>query len=769
MIAKLWQILSNFVVYALRLTSRKMSYVIDQEAERKEILRRYRKLLKVYHPDNQSREIRGIRKAFLLAVDAHKDMRRKTGEPYIYHPLEVARIIVSEIGLGETAVICALLHDVVEDTDYSLEFIEKQFGSDIARIIDALTKVKEISDNSNPSRQAENFKKMLLTLSVDPRVMLIKLADRLHNMRTLESMRSDKQLKIASETLYIFAPLAHRLGLYAIKSEMEDLALKFTEPEVYDSIVTKLQESSTERNRFINQFIGPIKKVLTEQGITADIHGREKSVYSILKKMREKEIPFEEVYDIFAIRIVIESELANEKFDCWKVYSLVTDHYPPKQNRLRDWVSTPKANGYESLHVTVMSQTGQWVEVQIRTQRMHEIAEKGIAAHWKYKEKVSGTDTGLDRWLIRIGELLANSEYEPLAFLDEFKLNLFADEIFVFTPKGEMRTLPANATALDFAYSIHTEVGNKCIGAKVNHKLVPLNTRLKNGDQIEVITSKMQRPKEEWFEYLVTARAKTILRNSIKDYKKEFLYQGKELLETLCKELGIEPGRTLEAQLQEFMHIPSQIEFFYKIAKGDIGLKEIRQCVGQAEKQGWLKGIRLPFTRSRTTANNANKQNDIKSKTGKDIADEFKPGYEIAKCCFPIPGDEVLGFNINDKIIIHRTSCSEALSLASRYGDKIESIDWNRLESNTFICGLNLIGIDAPGLIYDIGKVITDQYHLNIKSFHLDSNGEVYEAWVVFYIANTDTLIDLILSLKKIGGIQRVNRVSQLQDLKFIM
>jgi GTP pyrophosphokinase len=746
-----------------------MTYVIDQEAERKEILRRYRKLLKVYRPDNQSREIRGIRKAFLLAVDAHKDMRRKTGEPYIYHPLEVARIIVSEIGLGETAVICALLHDVVEDSDYSLEYIEKQFGSDIARIIDALTKVKEISDNSNPSRQAENFKKMLLTLSVDPRVMLIKLADRLHNMRTLESMRSDKQLKIASETLYIFAPLAHRLGLYAIKSEMEDLALKFTEPEVYNSIATKLLESSTERNRFVNQFITPIKKVLEDQGITADIHGREKSVYSILKKMREKEIPFEEVYDIFAIRIVIESELADEKFNCWKVYSVVTDHYPPKQNRLRDWVSTPKANGYESLHVTVMSQTGQWVEVQIRTQRMHEIAEKGIAAHWKYKEKVSGSDTGLDRWLIRIGELLANSEYEPLAFLDEFKLNLFADEIFVFTPKGEMRTLPANATALDFAYSIHTEVGNKCIGAKVNHKLVPLNTRLKNGDQIEVITSKMQRPKEEWFEYLVTARAKTILRNSIKEYKREFLYQGKELLENLCKELGIEPGRTLESQLQEFMHIPSQIEFYYKVAKGDIGLKEIRSCVGQAEKQGWLKAIRLPFTRSRNTINKLIGNEDIKLKNEAEDTDEFKPGYEIAKCCFPIPGDEVLGFHINDKILIHRTSCTEALSLASRYGDKIEAIDWTRLETNTFICGLNITGIDAPGLIYDIGKVITDQFHLNIKSFHLDSNGEVYEAWVVIYIANTDTLIDLILALKRIKGIEKVNRVSNLQDLKFNM
>jgi guanosine-3',5'-bis(diphosphate) 3'-pyrophosphohydrolase len=765
MIAKLCQILTIFVVNVL-LREHEMTYVIDQEAERKEILRRYRNLLNVYHPDNQLREIRGIRKAFLLAVDAHKDMRRKTGEPYIYHPLEVARIIVSEIGLGETAVICALLHDVVEDTDYSLEYIEKQFGSDIARIIDALTKVKEISDNSNPSRQAENFKKMLLTLSVDPRVMLIKLADRLHNMRTLESMRSDKQLKIASETLYIFAPLAHRLGLYAIKSEMEDLALRFTEPEVYDSIVTKLQDSSNERNRFVTQFIAPIKKVLAEQGIVADMHGREKSIYSILKKMREKEIPFEEVYDIFAIRIVIESELANEKFDCWKVYSLVTDHYPPKQNRLRDWISTPKANGYESLHVTVMSQTGQWVEVQIRTQRMHEIAEKGIAAHWKYKEKVSGSDTGLDRWLIRIGELLANSEYEPLAFLDEFKLNLFADEIFIFTPKGEMRTLPANATALDFAYSIHTEVGNKCIGAKVNHKLVPLNTRLKNGDQIEVITSKMQRPKEEWFEYLVTARAKTILRNSIKEYKKEFLSQGKELLENMCKELGIDSGRTLESQLQEFMNIPSQIEFFYKIAKGEIGLKEIRLCVGQAEKQGWLKAIRMPFTRSRAVAN-IKKNKDITQESIKEEVDEFKPGYEVAKCCCPIPGDEVVGFHIGDKIIIHRTSCPEALSLASRYGDKIEAIDWNRLETNTFLCGLTITGIDTPGLIYDIGKVITDQYRINIKSFHLDSNGEVYEAWVIIYISNTDTLIDLIASLKKIGGIERVNRVSHLQDLKF--
>jgi len=744
-----------------------MNYVIDQETERKEILRRYRMLLKVYHPDNQAREIRGIRKAFLLAIDAHKDMRRKTGEPYIYHPLEVARIIVSEIGLGETAVICALLHDVVEDSDYSLEYIEKQFGSDIARIIDALTKVKEISDNSNPSRQAENFKKMLLTLSVDPRVMLIKLADRLHNMRTLESMRADKQLKIASETLYIFAPLAHRLGLYAIKSEMEDLALKFTEPEVYASIVSKLQETSNERNLFVNQFINPIKKVLVEQGIKADILGREKSVYSILKKMREKEIPFDEVYDIFAIRIIIDSEIVNEKFDCWKVYSIVTDHYPPKQNRLRDWVSTPKANGYESLHVTVMSQTGQWVEVQIRTQRMHEIAEKGIAAHWKYKEKVTGGDTGLDRWLVRIGELLANSEYEPLAFLDEFKLNLFADEIFVFTPKGEMRTLPANSTALDFAYSIHTEVGNKCIGAKVNHKLVPLNTALKNGDQIEVITSKMQRPKEEWYDYLVTARAKTILRNSIKDYKKEFSNQGKELLEDLCKELGIEPGRTLESQLQDFMNIPSQIEFYYRIAKGDIGLKEIRQCVGQAEKQGWLKGIRLPFSRFRNTENNLSKNGN--NKPIPEEADVIKFSYEIAKCCFPIPGDEVVGFHINDKIMIHRTSCPEALSLASRYGDKIEAIDWTRLDSNTFMCGLNISGIDAPGLIYDIGKVITDKYHLNIKSFHLDSTGEVYEAWVILYIANTEAVIDLILSLKKIGGIEKVNRISHLQDLKFVM
>ncbi len=733
-----------------------MTYVIDQEAERKEILRKYRNLLKVYHPGIQGREIRGIRKAFLLAVDAHKNMRRKSGEPYIYHPLEVARIVVTEIGLGETAIICALLHDVVEDSDYSLEYIEKQFGSDISRIIDALTKVKEISDNSLLSKQAENFKKMLLTLSADPRVMLIKLADRLHNMRTLESMRPDKQLKIASETLYIFAPLAHRLGLYAIKSEMEDLALKFTEPEVYQSVVQKLKESSVERTRFINQFVYPIKKSLVEQGIQADIYGREKSVFSILKKMREKEIPFEEVYDIFAVRVIIQSDLENEKLNCWRVYSIVTDHYSPKQNRLRDWISTPKANGYESLHVTVMSQTGQWVEVQVRTQRMHEIDEKGIAAHWKYKEKLSSSDTGLDRWLNRIGELLANSEYEPLAFLEEFKLNLFADEIFVFTPKGEMRTLPANATALDFAYGIHSNIGNHCIGAKVNHKLVPLNTRLKSGDQIEVITSKMQRPKEEWYEYLVTARAKTMLRNSIKEYKREFLTQGKELLEKMCRELEIEPGRTVEAQLQDFMKIPSQIEFYYQIAKGDIGLKEIRQCMGQAEKQGWLKAIRLPFTRTKAIEPVLEEENSI-----------ARPAYEISKCCYPIPGDEVVGFKIDDKIVIHRTGCPEAVGLATRYGDKITSIDWSKLENSHFICGLNLTGIDAPGLIYDIVKIITEKFHLNIKAFHLDSSGEVYEAWVIVTLPGTEVLNDLLQILKKIGGIDKVSRINRLKDLHF--
>ncbi len=733
-----------------------MTYVIDLEAEKKEILRRYRNLLKAYHPVVQGREIRGIRKAFLLAVDAHKDMRRKSGEPYIYHPLEVARIVVTEIGLGETAIICALLHDVVEDSDYTLEYIEKQFGSDISKIVDALTKVKEISDNSVLSKQAENFKKMLLTLSADPRVMLIKLADRLHNMRTLESMRPDKQLKIASETLYIFAPLAHRLGLYAIKSEMEDLALRFTEPEVYQSVVQKLKESSVERNRFITQFIYPLKKSLVEQGIDAEIYGREKSVFSILKKMREKEIPFEEVYDIFAVRIIIKSDLENEKLNCWRVYSIVTDHYSPKQNRLRDWISTPKANGYESLHVTVMSQTGEWVEVQIRTQRMHEIDEKGIAAHWKYKEKLSGADTGLDRWLNRIGELLANSEYEPLAFLEEFKLNLFADEIFVFTPKGEMRTFPANATALDFAYGIHSDIGNHCIGAKVNHKLVPLNTRLKSGDQIEVITSKMQRPKEEWYEYLVTARAKTMLTNSIKEYKREFLNQGKEMLEKLCRELEIEPGRTVEAQLQDFMKIPSQIEFYYQIAKGDIGLKEIRQCMGQAEKQGWLKAIRLPFTRSKAVE--TVQSNETSS---------APPIYEISKCCYPIPGDEVVGFKIGDKIAIHRTGCSEAVGLATRYGDKIKTIDWSKIDSNNFVCGINLTGIDAPGLIYDIVKVITEKFHLNIRSFHLDSSGEVYEAWVILSLTGTEILNDLIQTLKKISGIEKVLRISRLKDLRF--
>src|SRR5688572_4269146 len=503
---------------------------IDLQQEKKEILNRYKGLLRACRRRMEKGDKILIRKAFEVSLEAHKEMRRKSGEPYIYHPLAVARIVAEEIGLGTTSVVCALLHDVVEDTELSLDDIRGMFGEKVAKIIDGLTKIEGISD-ANKSIQAENFRKILLTLSDDIRVILIKLADRLHNMRTLESMKRDKQLKIASETLYLYAPLAHRLGLNAIKMELEDLSLKYTEPEVYADIEQKLIESEPERKKYINKFIIPIKEILEEQGFKAKIYGRPKSVFSINNKMKTKGVPFEQVYDIFAIRIVIDSDTESEKADCWRVYSIVTDFYHPSPDRLRDWISTPKANGYESLHTTVMGPEGKWVEVQIRSLRMDELAEKGYAAHWKYKESALERENQLDEWLKRIRDMLESTDENALEFIDDFKLNLFADEIFAFTPKGEMRTLPVGATALDFAFDIHTKVGENCIGAKVNHKLVPLSYQLKSGDQVEVITSSKQAPKEDWLGFVVTAKAKSKIKSALKEAKKKIAEDGREILE----------------------------------------------------------------------------------------------------------------------------------------------------------------------------------------------------------------------------------------------
>ncbi|RYE52170.1 MAG: bifunctional (p)ppGpp synthetase/guanosine-3',5'-bis(diphosphate) 3'-pyrophosphohydrolase, partial [Sphingobacteriales bacterium] len=559
----------------------KNALVIDLEAEKLEILKRYRALLRACKPTMQRGDKKEIRKAFDMALESHKNMRRKSGEPYIYHPIAVAQIAAEEIGLGTTSIVCALLHDVVEDTDITLEDIEREFGKKTAKIIDGLTKISGVFDY-NSSLQAENFRKMLLTLADDVRVILIKLADRLHNMRTMDFMPRQKQLKIASETIYLYAPLAHRLGLYAIKSELEDLSMKYLEPDTYKYIATQLNEKKAERSLFIKRFVDPINEILAEQGLTANIYGRPKSIHSIWNKMKSKNIPFEEVYDLFAVRIILDSLPDHEKADCWKAYSIVTDLYRPNPDRLRDWVSSPKGNGYESLHTTVMGPKGQWVEVQIRTLRMNEIAEKGFAAHWKYKE--SSNDNGLDQWIMKVREMLNNPEANALDFLDDFKMNLFSDEIFIFTPKGALLQLPLGATALDFAFEIHTDVGAKCIGAKVNHKLVPLSYKLQNGDQVEIITSSKQTPKEDWLNTVVTAKAKSKIKSSLKEEKRKVAEMGKEALERKLKSLKITYNTDNLQKISYFFKLPSTQELFIAVAHGKVELKDLKDYLA-SEKE----------------------------------------------------------------------------------------------------------------------------------------------------------------------------------------
>ncbi|MBW6489632.1 MAG: RelA/SpoT family protein [Lentimicrobium sp.] len=735
-------------------------YTINPEAERREILKRYRNLLNAWGKAGDQKNKRLVRKAFNLAASAHKDMRRKSGEPYIYHPLEVARIVAGEIGLGETSIICALLHDVVEDTNYTVEDIRQMFGDKIASITDGLTKIKEIFDHSTASAQAENFRKILLTLSDDVRVILIKLADRLHNMRTLDAMIPEKRLKIASETIYLFAPLAHRLGLYAIKSELEDLALKYTEPEIYATIASKLEETAASRTKFISKFIYPIKKELAKQGLKFEIIGREKSIYSIWQKMKTKQIPFDEVFDLFAVRIIIDTEFENEKYQCWQAYSTVTDFYSPKQNRLRDWISSPKANGYESLHTTVMSHTGQWVEVQIRTRRMNEIAEKGYAAHWKYKEKTQ-SESGIDRWLNKIKDLLQEPDPNALTFLDEFKLNLFADEIIVFTPKGDLKTLPSKSTAIDFAYNIHSEIGNRAIGAKVNHRLVSLNYVLNNGDQIEIITSRKQEPRDEWIDYAVTARARSFIKEALKEKRKQHAEQGLRKLETIFSEMGLPFSKNYQLKLQECNKLSSPNDLFYKVDMGEIGLKEVKECISQSDKGSWLDIFTRPFGRSKPNIPQSlseDVRDKLKVRTG--VAPKEDVDYRISDCCHPIPGDDVIGFMAEDgDIWIHRTNCSEAIILMSKYGNRIVKTKWLNSETTTFLTGIRLAGFDRIGLINDLTRVITEELALNIRSFHIDSTGEVYEATIMILVHDKEEIDRMIAVLKKVKGIETVFRL----------
>lgn len=739
-------------------------YQVDPVRENKEIVKRYRALLRAWSTNKGIRDRNKVREAFELAKEAHRTMRRRSGEPYIYHPLEVARIVAGDIGLGETAIICALLHDVVEDNpDYNIEYIRKKFGEKVAYIVDGLTKIKDGYEKPESSVQAENIKKMLLTLSDDVRVILIKLADRLHNMRTLDAMPDHKRKNIAAETIYLYSPLAHRLGLYAIKSELEDLALKYTEPEIYNTIYLKMQESESARSRFIQKFIYPIKKDLVEKGIAFDIDSREKSIYSIYRKMQVKEIPFEEVFDLFAVRIIVDSPLELEKINCWQVYSIVTDHYNPKLNRLRDWISTPKANGYESLHTTVMSQTGQWVEVQVRTRRMHEIAERGYAAHWKYKQladKEKSQESGLDQWLRKVQEILRSPDSNTLSFLDDIKLTLFSDEVFVFTPKGDIKSLPVGSTIIDFAYNIHTQLGNTCIAAKVNRKLSPLNYKLKSGDQVEVISSKKGTPREEWLEYAFTARAKTYIKEALKEQRRNVAVEGRVKLEGFFGELTLKFSRTNISRFTDFSGLISPSDLYYKVAIGEIGLDELRRCC--LEHESMLKGNpegASAESEAATPESLGQVQKPMKQLQVQDLDDL---SFQISKCCHPLPGDDIVAYAPTDgTYAVHRTSCQEAIELMSRHANKMVFARWSNRNMNTFPAGIKVTGIDRKSMIFDIIRLISEQMGLNIRSFHIETTGDIFESFINLYVHDTIDLIRLAEELKTITGITNAIRMNK--------
>lgn len=747
------------------LKSEPLMYIPNLEVEKKEILRRYRNLLRVWKPRNPGD--RGIvKKAFKMALEAHKDMRRKSGEPYIYHPLGVATIAAGEIGLGTTSVICALLHDVVEDTEYSIEDIRGLFGDKVAIIIDGLTKIKGIFDQQTVYIGAENFKKILLTLSDDVRVILIKLADRLHNMRTLDALSHEKRVKISSETTYLYAPLAHRLGLHAIKSELEDLALKYTEPEVYETIARKLKESAKGRSRFVSKFIYPIKKSLTHQGFNYTIKAREKSIAAIWLKMQKKEVPFEEVYDIFAIRIVIDSPFEAEKADCWKVYSTITDFYRPNMERLRDWISIPKANGYEALHTTVMSHNGQWVEIQIRSKRMDEVAEKGYAAHWKYKESLH-MNSRLDNWLDRIKEMIESPDSDALSFIDDVKGYFFLEEISVFTPQGELRTLPANSTVLDFAYAIHSELGDTCIGAKIDKKLAPINQTLKNGQQIEIITSLKQTPKEEWLSYVVTTRAKTNIKMAVKTEKKKFAKPGRDKLARWFHQMGIEFNNANIKKFIESNNFSSLVDLYYAAAQDKIGIKDVKIFVASSFRNGWLSYITRKSAKASSAAGveveGLQEKDQFPETLNQDQAELETLSFEVAGCCHPIPGDEVIGLIAEDKapLQLHRTNCQTVIEQVTKYNSKIIKVNWNNHQAISFLTDLKILGVDKIGIIHDVTNVISNDMNLNIKALHMDSVDGLAEGTVSFYVHNTAGIADAIDRLQKVEGITNVVRISK--------
>jgi GTP diphosphokinase / guanosine-3',5'-bis(diphosphate) 3'-diphosphatase len=752
--------------------------------EEKEIQLRFNDLLKkCVHCDSPD-DKRLIEKAFKIAFEAHKEMRRRSGEPYIIHPLSVARIVNEEMGLGVKSIVSALLHDVVEDTDYTLEEIERNFGPKIASIIDGLTKIGELYDN-NSSLQAENFRKMLLTLSDDVRVILIKLADRLHNMRTLESLPREKQNKIASETIYIYAPLAHRLGLYSIKTELEDLSLKFRFPEKYTELKKKVEESEPERAAFIQQFAEPIKEKLDKQSMNYEITSRTKSVYSIWNKTQTKHIPFEEIYDLFALRIIFEPiPDIPEKTQCWNIYSIITDIYTPKPERIRDWVSTPKANGYEALHMTVMSPMGRWVEIQIRSRRMDEIAEKGFAAHWKYKQS-NAQENELDKWLRKIRELLQDPNSNALEFLDDFKLNLFSSEIHVFTPKGELKTLPKDSTALDFAFEIHSQIGNKAIGAKVNHRLVPLNYKLTNGDQVEIITSDKQRFQKDWLDFVLTAKAKTAIKNSLKSETKNRIEKGKTMLENKLKELNLNPSSRIFQKIVPAYEVSNKEELYSKIGSEMIKLDELPKILKRNSKNKWIRYWELTLGLSNEN-NIGEEEKEVKEiKDVKDVKDikvtkrytrnspyilreninDSTSTYSIAKCCNPIPGEDVIGYrNIYNSIIIHKSKCPNAVKLLSSQSDRIVPTKWTTHKILSFLVKINIQGIDRFGVFNNITSSISKDLSINIRTINIASHDGIFEGTLELYVHSVNDLHKLVVNLEKIKGVEKVSRIENIEE-----
>ncbi len=725
--------------------------------EKKQLAKEYKELLRISYRTLSDEDKKLIRTAFDVAVDAHKDQRRKSGEAYIFHPLAVAKIVASEIGLDATSIAAALLHDVVEDTAYTLADIEQMFGETVARIVDGLTKISNMPYDGDVSLQAENFRKMLLTLNEDIRVIIIKIADRLHNMQTMDSMPSHKQVKIASETLYIYAPLAHRIGLYNIKTELEDLGLKYTEPEVYDDILSKIKESKEEQDAYIKAFTNVIQETLDQEKLNYQIKGRPKSIFSIRRKMMVQNVSFDEVYDKFAIRIIYKSDPANEKFLAWKIYSIVTDHFRPNPLRLRDWISSPKSTGYEALHITVMGPKGRWVEVQIRSERMHEIAEKGYAAHYKYKNEDSD-DGGLEDWLNKLQDTLENSEISAVDFVKEFKLNLYSKEIFVFSPKGDLYSLPKHATALDFAFQVHTEIGLRTRGTKVNGKLVPLSHELKSGDQVEVLTSEKAKPSANWLDYVTTGRARSKIKSSLKEEQKQIAEEGKEILARKLKSLKITLDEKTVNQLVVYFKLKTSLDLFYRVGAGIIDnskLKDFASSRSNAFVNFFKNRIRRPNDPEEINKEEFTEKYD-QLVFGKE---EEKLDYKMSHCCNPIPGDDVFGFvTVNDGIKVHKQNCPNALQLQSNYSYRIMKAKWIDSTKEEFKAQLIITGIDHMGLVNEVTKVVSNNLHIDMRGVHFDSDDGVFTGKITVVVKNKSILNDLVNRIKKINGIDKVTR-----------